>query len=475
MTAPSLQKAARNPLRSLPAVSSLVERLRQLEPKHGHVDQDLLTFLARRLLADHRQTIRAGRDVNVELDTLTAELSQALERWHTDSATCRVINATGIVLHSGLGRAVLAPKVIQALARLDGYSLLEVDREEGRRRRRDAFLEELLVHLTGAEAATVVNNNAAATLLALNTLAAGRDVLVSRAQMVEIGGSFRIPDVMETSGCRLREVGTTNRTYAADYERAIDPGTGALMLVHTSNYRIVGFTEQVEIDALVTIGAKHDLPVLHDLGSGSLLAPETLGVGDEPPVKASVRAGADVICFSGDKMIGGVQAGILVGKKAWIDRLRRNPLARALRIDKLTCVALEAALKLYFEPSTRLTAVPTLRMLTATPESLEERARALATAVADRCERSLLEIGLESATSEAGSGALPAIGLPTTCVTIRVAGIVTQALARDLRLRSVPIFTRLKDDRLWLDVRTLQEGDAEEIVRALAGLAPRSC
>ena len=378
-----------NLLRRLPAVGALIEELRRRLPEESGTDTELLTYLARRRIADRRSALLEGSgqgevvDPAVDLDGLADELARDLAAWRRGSSTCRVVNATGILLHSGLGRAVLPPAALDAVARADGYVLLEVDRRDGKRRKRDAFLEELLCHLTGAEAALVVNNNAAATILILASMAAGKNVVVSRSQMVEIGGSYRLPDVMEASGCLLREVGTTNRSYGEDYEGAVDEQTGALLLVHTSNYRLVGFTRHVEIREMVEIGRRVGKPVIHDLGSGCLVDAAALGLrhlalGEEPPVRESVAAGADVICFSGDKILGGAQAGIVVGKKEWIERIRKHPLARAMRIDKLTCIALEAVLKLYLEPSKLVERIPTLTMLEESPESVAERARTLA-------------------------------------------------------------------------------------------------
>ncbi len=462
----------------LPAVGAVIAGWRELAPEFRAVDQELLTFLARRVVDRWRRALAGGRprvawpeDAAARIAVLAHELGAELRAWDADSATAKVVNGTGILLHSGLGRAVLPPAARAALAQADGYVLLEVDRASGERYPRDAALAELLVHLTGAPAATVVNNNAAATLLILNTLAAGKDVLVSRSQMVEIGGSFRIPDVMTTSGCRLKEVGTTNRSYAADYERAIDGETGALLLVHTSNYRIVGFTHHVGIEELVEIGRRAHLPVIHDLGSGCLLPADVLGLGDEPLVQASVKAGADVICFSGDKMIGGAQAGIILGTQPWIERIRRNPLARAVRIDKLTAIALEAVLKLYLEPSRTCAEIPTLRMLTEPAEQVAARAQTLLDLLRARL-GDRAEVQLAAGSSEMGSGALPAVPIATTWVTVKPTTDPRSCaeLAQALRLRPIAIFCRLKDDRLWFDLRTLQAGEGELVATAFAEL-----
>ncbi|MCA9323182.1 MAG: L-seryl-tRNA(Sec) selenium transferase, partial [Planctomycetes bacterium] len=384
-----------------------------------------------------------------------------------DSSTCRVVNATGVVLHSGLGRAVYADEAIQAVARATTYCLLEVEPEEGKRRRRDTFCEDLLCELTGAEAAFVVNNNAAATMLILAATAPGKEVVVSRSQMIEIGGSFRLPDVFEASGCRLREVGTTNKSYLRDYEGAIGEETGALMLVHTSNYRIVGFTEHVDLPEMVSLGKRRGVPVIHDLGSGSLIDLAMHGVYDEPPVQASVRAGADLICFSGDKLVGGPQSGIIVGKKQWVDRVRKHPLARALRVDKLSCIGLETTLKLYLEPTKLHARIPTLRMLADSADQILLRAEALRHQLAPILgDRGTLDI--VPSTSELGAGTLPTHGLPTHCVALSVHGVAADRIGRDLRvLPPVPVFARLREERVLFDPRTLQEGDASRVAEAL--------
>ena len=475
--APSPTADAASRLRHLPAVGRLVQGMRQGAPRAAAADSELLTYLCRRRVDALRRDLLADADLAVpEVETMVDACLEDLDAWDDRSSTQRVINGTGIVLHSGLGRSVLPAPVLDRLAEQRGYVLLEVDQEAGHRRRRDAFLEELLCHLTGAEAAMVVNNNAAATMLLLNGLAKGKEVIVSRSQMVEIGGSFRMPDVMEASGCRLKEVGATNRSYPQDYEAAVGEESGALMLVHTSNYRLVGFTEHVDITGMVEIGRRVGLPVIHDLGSGCLLDAATVpqavrSLFDEPPVRHSVDAGADVICFSGDKLIGGVQSGIIVGKKAWIDKLRRSPLARALRIDKLTCVALEAVLRLYLEPSQLERSVPTLRMLAMPPQELRQRA----TALAESLRQELAAAGLEAAAevtvvddhSEMGSGALPAIPLPTSCLAVTPSRLSASRLAHRLRFASPPCFSRLKDAAVLLDPRTLQPGDDDQLVAAL--------
>lgn len=462
-----------SPLASLPAVGQLIESLKNQTGPVGEADPKLLAHLARSVLDSLRTELKAAMKAGITVETPTESLVQdlvkeALSAWG-ESRTCRVINGSGIILHSGLGRAVYPDAAREAIARAEGYVLLEVNKEAGDRRRRDQFCADLLCELTGAEAATVVNNNAAATMIILNEMGADQEIVVSRSQMIEIGGSYRLPDVFEAAGCKLVEVGTTNKSRGSDYEKAITENTGALMLVHTSNYRIVGFTEHVELPEMVAIGKKHDIPVIHDLGSGSLIDMGRYGVHDEPAIQVSVKQEADVICFSGDKLIGGPQAGIIIGKKKWIDRIRKNPMARALRIDKSTCMALEATLKLYFEPEQLEQRIPTLRMLSETPESVRAKAEELIGLL-----RGIGAIGLEcklvESTSQLGAGTLPTHGLPTWCISLNWEGHRSQDVADYLRGRRVSIFSRLKDGVVHLDLRTMKQDDFAEIVTALKEL-----
>ena len=372
----------------------------------------------------------------------------------------RSINATGIVLHTGLGRAVLAGPVVDALNHhLRGYSRLAVDLKTGLRQDRDKIIEGLICEMTGAQAATVVNNNAAATILILTTLAKGKEVVCSRGQMVEIGGSFRIPDIMETSGARLKSVGTTNRTHLKDYQKAINANTGALLKVHASNFRIVGFTSEVSIKELVVLGHKHKLPVIDDIGSGALVDLSSFGLTGEPLVSQSIKAGADVICFSADKLLGGPQAGIILGKKKYIEVIRKNPLYRAFRPSKLTLVALEETLKLFRDKDKVVQTSPTLRMLTNDIKELAQRAEALKNRLPDA------EVIDEY--SQAGSGSLAGYNIPTKAVAIKPKGISAQKLSDQLRQREVPILARLKDNRVLFDMRTILDGEDTEIINAI--------
>jgi len=364
-----------------------------------------------------------------------------------------VVNATGGVLHTNLGRALLAREAVDAVLRAAADPVnLEYDIEAGERGERDDLVAADLCALAGAEAATVVNNNAAAVLLALNTLAEGREVVVSRGELIEIGGSFRIPDVMAKSGARLREVGTTNRTHAADYAAAVNAETALLLKVHSSNYRIVGFTSAVPLEELVAIGRAHQVPVVEDLGSGALIDLSAYGLPKEPVVAARIAAGADLVTFSGDKLLGGPQAGIIVGRRALIDRIRRNPLRRALRCDKMTIAALAATLRLYRTSPDLAAALPTLRWLT---RPLDEM-----TAVGEAAVGPLREalgegftVALVDTASEIGSGALPVESLPSKAISIVHARLGAHDIARRFRHADPPIIGRIHAGRFLLDLR----------------------
>ncbi len=382
----------------------------------------------------------------------------------------QVINASGVVLHTNLGRAVLAESARQAINNAaSGYSNLEMDLSTGKRGSRYAPVEQLLAQLTGAEAALVVNNNAAAVLLALSTLANGREVIVSRGQLVEIGGSFRIPDVMAQSGSRLVEVGTTNKTYPTDYQRAITPETALLLHVHTSNYRIVGFTRETTTAELVDLSRTSKLPVMSDLGSGSLIDLSVYGLPAEPTVQQVVKDGTDVVTFSGDKLLGGPQAGIIVGKKDYIDRMKKNPLTRAVRIDKFTVAALEATLREYIDSKTAWQRIPTLGMLSADINILKLRADSLTEKLTAAAGDRALCTPIQTF-SAVGGGALPTAGLPSWGVEVVPRGMTVLELAGRLREEQPAIIGRLQDEKLLLDLRTILPGEESVLVKVLAGL-----
>ncbi len=416
-----------------------------------------------------------ARNETLSADALTdAALSVRIEKELTILTTPhlrRVVNGTGVVLHTNLGRSPLPSIVREQLDEIAfGYSNLELDLATGSRGTRYSHVEELLCELSGAEAALVVNNNAAAVLLALSSLAAGREAIVSRGELVEIGGAFRIPDVMRQSGVHLREVGTTNRTHLKDYRGAVTDLTGLLLKVHCSNFAIVGFTAEVTAAELATLGREQGVPTMVDAGSGNLVDLRPLIGCDEATVQEYVGAGADVVTFSGDKLLGGPQTGIIVGRRAFIEPMKSHPLLRALRVDKLTLAALEGTLRLYRDERRALAQIPTLRMLTATEETLTARGRKLAGRLRRRVPASV-RITIVKGTSQAGGGSLPLLQLPTALLEIAVDGLSPQEIETRLRSCPVPIIGRIQRDAFLLDVRTLLDDDLPYLTDGLHSLS----
>jgi L-seryl-tRNA(Ser) seleniumtransferase len=431
-------------LRTLPSVDRLLA-----DPRLADEPRPLAVAAARAALEQARDEIRAGRDPGDLVGVALAELAAARR-----PSLRRVLNATGVLIHTNLGRAPLARAALDRVVEVGGgYSNLEYDLEAGARGSRQDHLVDLLRTITGAEAALVVNNNAAAVMLALAALAEGREVLVSRGELIEIGDGFRIPDVLERSGARLVEVGTTNRTRVVDYERAVGPETAAILRVHQSNFRVVGFTEQPEVAQLAGVAQRAGLPFVDDLGSGALSAH-----GDEPTAAASIDAGADVVCFSGDKLLGGPQAGILAGRADLIERLRRHPLQRALRADKLTLAALEGTLALALDPERARAEIPVLRMLAEPTDTVRARAERLAVLVGGEVEETVARVG---------GGALPLAELES------FACAVEESLFGPLRGGEPPVVGIVRDGRLLLDVRALTDDDIHEVARAVAGVRGR--
>jgi len=378
----------------------------------------------------------------------------------------RAINATGVVIHTNLGRSPLSEQALKNFVEVArGYSNLEYDLAQGARGSRYAHVEEILLRLSKAEGGMVVNNNAGAVLLALNTMAAGREVIVSRGELVEIGGAFRIPDVMARSGAILKEVGTTNRTHLRDYEEAIHSTTGLLLKVHTSNYRVVGFTSEVTVEELVQLGKRYNLPVMNDLGSGCFIDLSAYGLAKEPTVQEAIQAGADVVTFSGDKLLGGPQAGIILGNKELMDTIKANPLSRALRIDKLTLAALESTLIAYLSEGQAIREIPTLRMLTIPLEELRKRARRLQRLIKQETGKATVEMIREQ--SQVGGGALPLQAVPTWALAIKPLKATAGALEAELRNLEPPIVARIVDDRLILDLRTIQADEFSTIAHGM--------
>jgi L-seryl-tRNA(Ser) seleniumtransferase len=384
------------------------------------------------------------------------------------------INATGVVVHTNLGRSLLATEVVENLITIASrYSNLEYDLDIGKRGSRYSCVEDLICEISGAEASMVVNNNAGAVLLCLETIARNKEVIVSRGELVEIGGSFRVPDVMAKSGAILREVGTTNRTHLKDFENAIDQNTGLLLKVHTSNYSVVGFTAEVSLRELVDLGDAHQLPVMEDLGSGTFIDFSKYGLLKEPTVQESVTAGADVITFSGDKLLGGPQAGIIVGKKEVIDQIKKNPITRALRIDKLTLAALESTLRLYRDEEKAARIIPTLNMIMLPLEKVQKRAQQLAAALKNIGD-ARMQIQLLERSSKTGGGALPLMELPSLCVAIQIKGISPNTLEKTMRSNDPPIIGRIEDDLFVMDPRTIQKDELSIIETAFENLPKKA-
>lgn len=456
-------------LRFLPSVSDLLKS----EIAAGWLQQQpqpLVTECLRRALAEARQEILNGTRGG---DVLVAEVLTRAEvylRHATEPHVREAINATGIILHTGLGRAVLPAGVVDSmLGELKGYCTLAVDRETGERAERDELVEYILTELTGAEAATVVNNNAAATMLVLAALAAPQEVIVSRGQLIEIGGSFRLPEVMAQSGARLVEVGATNRTHLKDYQQAITENTAAVLRAHPSNYRVVGFTSEVPLRELAELCRSRNLTMIDDLGAGALLGLKQFGLPHEPTVRESIEAGADVVLFSGDKLIGAGQCGIVVGKKALIDKLRKHPLMRAVRVDKTCLMILERTLQLFRDPARLRTEHPTYRMMSTPPAELEQRAKKLAALISAAAPAVKTELG--ESRSFLGSGSLPTETIPSYEVKASVPGMSADELSRLLRLDHACIFGRIEDDCVRLDVRTLTDEQVPLVAAALGRIA----
>lgn len=461
--------SSQNPLRRLPSVHELLESppLRGLVERFNHhvVVGEVRSFLDN-LRGELQQK---AAEVGVPA---AQELADRIARWIVADQQPRlrpVINATGILLHTGLGRSPLAEEAIQEVTAIaSGYASLEVDLESGQRSQRTISAERLLAELTGAEAALVVNNNAGATLLALASLGRGREVIVSRGHLVEIGGSYRLPEVMTASGAILREVGTTNKTRIRDYELAIGPASGALLRVHPSNYVISGFTEQASLEELVELGGRHGLPVIDDIGSGALVDFEKFGLPGEPMPAASIRAGADLVLFSGDKLLGGPQCGILVGRRKIIEQLLRDPLTRALRVDKMTLAALVATLRLYRDPQVAQERIPLLRLLSASPDNLKNRAERLAPQL--QALPAIEKAEAVAGTTFLGGGSVPTQELPTWCVALEPRGGKVDAFARRLRMGTPAVFGRIHQERLLLDLRAVYPAQDTQLIDAVRDL-----
>lgn len=443
-----------NPLKNIPSVHELLES-EPLKKLVDNVSHNVVVTEVRSFLDNLRDDVReATTDVKMPA---ASELAERIAQWIVTDQQPKlrpVINATGILLHTGLGRAPLADAAIAAINQIaSGYASVEVDLESGHRSQRVQSVTKLLCEVTGAEAAAVANNNAGATMLALAAMGAGKEIIVSRGHLVEIGGSYRLPDVMTVSGAKLREVGTTNKTRISDYEQAIGEDTGALMRVHTSNYVIKGFTQEASLSELITLSRQRGIPLIDDIGSGALVDFAKYGIEGEPMAAESIKAGSDVVLFSGDKLLGGPQCGIIVGKKKHIDRITKHPMMRALRVDKITLAALAATLKLYRDIDIAEKEIPLLALLSTSTSNLKSRAERLAPQLAALATIETAEA--VAGESFLGGGSVPTQRLESWCVAVKPAKQSIDAFARKLRTGAQPIFPRVQQDRIWFDLRTI--------------------
>ena len=451
-------------LRMLPKVDEILSE-EVIKIKIDEANRIVVVDSIRETIEDMRQAILKDEVDKVDRSHIVQEILKRIDK-NSRMKLNKVINATGVVIHTNLGRSALCKEAVENVVSLaEGYSNLEYDLENGKRGSRYSHIEELVTRITGAEAAVVVNNNAAAVMLVLNTLCQDKEAIVSRGQLVEIGGSFRIPDVMRFSGAKLVEVGTTNRTHLYDYENAIKENTGVLLKVHTSNFKVMGFTEEVETKELVNLACANDIPVVEDIGSGTLIDFSKYGFSYEPTVQESIKNGIDVVTFSGDKMLGGPQAGIIVGKKLYIDKIKKNQLTRALRIDKLTLGALEATLKHYLDEKAAIENIPTLNMMLSSKEIQKERAYKLKRKLAKAPKH--FEFKVAEDFSMVGGGSMPTEKIPTYVVKIKSEKYKPDQLEKLLRLGQLPIVGRISSDALLMDVRTIFDEEFACIFEAL--------
>ena len=463
-----MNEADQKLLRQIPSVDAVLKWSR-LDSFAEGVGQKIVADSIRYAVDSVRESIMSGEGGDLDAEGIEeAIVSQVKDR--IDAVTRRhyrrVVNAAGIVLHTGLGRAVLCEAALEQVRQeMAGYSLLQVELEQGKRCKRYGWVEALLKTLTGAEAATVVNNNAAATSIVLNTVGAGKEVIVSRGQLVEIGGAFRLPDVMAFSGAKLVEVGATNKTHARDYENAITEETAAILRVHPSNYKITGFSSEVALDEMVDIAHSNGLVMIDDVGAGSLVDFSKYGFEPEATLAQSIAAGSDMVTASADKLIGGPQGGIILGRADLIKAVRKNQFARIVRVDKLTLAVLEATLKLFLDEATALREVPTVEMMTRKPEDIAVQAKRIADAVLQAAPGA--PVATAPGFSQVGSGSLPAQNMATTLVAITPKGCSAETLAGRLRGFEVPIFARIQKEQVLLDPRTLRGDDEDVVVKAL--------
>jgi L-seryl-tRNA(Ser) seleniumtransferase len=461
------QKERQKLLSDLPSVDELLKSPVGIQWLSGF-PRRIVVESVRKVIAQRRQALLEGAEPDLSLEAIDDDIQEEI-RIRSSFSLRSVINATGIVIHTNLGRSVLSERVLRnVLTVAAGYSNIEYDLIAGARGKRHTHTQRLLSEITGAEDALVVNNNAAAVLLCLGTLAKGREVIVSRGELVEIGGSFRVPDVMSASGACLREVGTTNKTHLHDYANAINENTALLLKVHQSNYRITGFTKEVKVGELLALGRQHNLPVMYDLGSGCLLDLRPYGIHDEPSVGELVKSGVDILTFSGDKLMGGPQGGIIVGREKYLEKIRKNPLARAVRVDKFSISALEATLMEYLDPDKAKREIPTLQMLLQPPEEIKARARKIAAGLRRMVAQEKFEV--VSDTSKAGGGALPEAEFQTFAVAVKPVALSVNELEERLRNCFPPVIGRIRGNALLLDARTIRDHEVQQVVKAVSSV-----
>lgn len=455
--------------RSLPKVDEILEK-DSIMDLTKNIPREIIIESIREVLDDIRKDISSSKmtkdNLNKKISNIDILVIDRAEK-KVESKLINVINGTGTVIHTNLGRSLISKEIMNKVTMIASrYSNLEYNLEEGKRGSRYSHIEDIICRITGAESAMVVNNNASAVMLILSTIARNKEVIVSRGELVEIGGSFRVPDVMEQSGAKLVDIGTTNKTHLWDYSKAIGEETAALLKVHTSNYKIVGFTDSVDINEIVQLGKENKVPVIEDIGSGVLIDLSKYGLSYEPTVQASINAGVDIVSFSGDKLLGGPQAGIIVGRKKLMDKMKRNPLTRAIRVDKMTLAALELTLREYIDEERAIKNIPTLKMITMGEKEIEYKAKKLYNDIKE-LDYDELKVNIIDEYSQVGGGSLPLEKLPTKAISIKFNNISTNKLEEELRNYKVPIITRVKDDKVIIDVRTLHEDDFGIIIKGL--------
>lgn len=456
-------------LASLPSVDEILKSDKGLEWQESFPRRYVLKAI-REIIEEKRQAILRDELKEISMESMLPDIQHRVEKLSSFSLK-PVINATGVVIHTNLGRSILSDEILENVKKVAcGYSNLEYDLGKGERGKRYSHIQRLLNEITGAESSLIVNNNAAAVFVCLTALAKGKEVIVSRGELVEIGGSFRVPDVMASSGAILREVGTTNKTHLHDYEKAINENTALLLKVHQSNFRTIGFTKQVEIEDLATLGRKHNIPVMFDLGSGCLIDLKPSGVHSEPTVQEVVKSGCDIVTFSGDKLLGGPQGGVIAGKTDIIETISRHPLMRAVRVDKMTLSALEAVLMLYIDEDKAKKEIPTLRMLLQDVNEIKARAKKIATRLHREIKENVAEIDVVGDSSQSGGGALPEIEFKTYVIAIKPKKLSVNKLEERLRHGNPPIIARIKEDALIIDARTMRDREVEALVKGISGV-----